>query len=124
MSGGGGRAPAFVGGGGGRAAAIGVPGRQVGTVGQGRFNGNVGQQFRGNRGQFSGRFDRGRFDHGRFDRRRHFRDFAFGFGFWPGYYDDYYAASYYDDCYQLRRVHTRYGWRRVRVNVCDYYGYY
>jgi hypothetical protein len=79
-------------------------------------------QFRGGRSHFSGRFD-----HGRRFSRRHFRGpaFAFGFGFGPDYYYDYPTYAYYDDCWRLRRVHTRYGWRRVRVNVCgDYYGYY
>jgi hypothetical protein len=38
------------------------------------------------------------------------------FGAYDGYYNDY--AYGYDDCYQLRRVHTRYGWRLRRIDVC------
>jgi hypothetical protein len=58
-------------------------------------------------------------DHDR-DRDR-FRNFAFGFGGWPhnydyGYdYDNYYSPS----CYELHRVHTRYGWRSRREWICD-----
>ena len=39
------------------------------------------------------------------------------FGFAPNFYD--YPGYYYDDCYQLRRVWTDFGWRYVRVDVCD-----
>jgi hypothetical protein len=55
--------------------------------------------------------------------RRHFRGAAFGFVGAPYLYDSYYYGSNYyldDDCYyERRRVHTRYGWRIVRVYVCD-----
>jgi hypothetical protein len=60
-----------------------------------------------------------------FDGRHHHhrgRNFAFGvvpFGFYDGYYNDY-AYDYGDDCYRLRRVHTRYGWRWRRIDVCGY----
>ncbi len=56
--------------------------------------------------------------------RRFFPGFAVGFGPYA-YYDDY--PSYYDDyyynnggCYIVKqRVHTRYGWRLRRVQVCE-----
>jgi hypothetical protein len=60
-------------------------------------------------------------DHGRHDHDGRFRGPNFAFGFYPGY--DYGYNSYYDDydpgCYQLRQVHTRYGWRLRQVWVCD-----
>jgi hypothetical protein len=60
----------------------------------------------------------GRMDHDHHhDHDGRFRGPGFAFGFYPGY--DYYA---YDDdagCYQLRHVPTRYGWRWLRVWVCD-----
>jgi len=57
------------------------------------------------------------FHHGHFfHHRHHFRRFAIGFSGPDSYYD---YPYYYDDCYQLRQVPTRYGWRWVRVNVCD-----
>ena len=54
-----------------------------------------------------------RFHHG-FHRR------AFFFGGGPyAYYDDYYPYDYGYSCYLVpRRVHTRRGWRTVRVQVC------
>lgn len=57
--------------------------------------------------------------HGRF---RHFAPFAVGFGapyFYDDYYDGYYAGGYDDSCYQVRRVHTRYGWLWRQVDVCS-----
>jgi hypothetical protein len=60
-------------------------------------------------------FRHGGFRHG-FHRNRFF---VGGYGFWP--YDDYYDYPYYDygGCYVVeRRVHTRYGWRIVPMQVC------
>ena len=81
------------------------------------FRGSVaGNQFQG---QFRGGFPRNR----NFAQFRRFRNngafFAFGA---PYLYDDYYPYSYYsdDDCYVTRRVPTRYGWRYVQVDVCNY----
>ena len=56
---------------------------------------------------------------------RHGRRFAFAVGV-PYYYDDY-GYGYYDDayryddssCYEVRRVHTRNGWRYRQVYVCN-----
>jgi len=56
---------------------------------------------------------------------RHGRRFAFAIGV-PYYYDDY-GYGYYDDaypyddsnCYEVRRVHTRNGWRYRQVYVCN-----
>ena len=71
------------------------------------FSFNRGSNFSVNRG---GNF---RFNRGHFARR--FRGPGVGFAFAsPYFYDDY----GYDDCYEWRRIHTRYGWRTVRVNVC------
>ena len=65
--------------------------------------------------RFSGpSFNRGnnfRFNRG-FARRRFGP--AVGFAFASPYFYD----GYYDDCWEWRRIHTRYGWRTVRVNVC------
>jgi hypothetical protein len=86
--------------------------------GPGQFRGSVagGNQFRaigpGNR--FAGR------------HFRHGRRFAFGIGA-PYYYYDDYGYGYYDDaypyddssCYEVRRVHTRNGWRYRQVYVCN-----
>ena len=58
------------------------------------------------------------FRHG-FHHRRFFVA-GFGGGFWP-YYDDWYDYPYYYDggCYIVQqRVHTRFGWRIVPVQVC------
>ena len=58
------------------------------------------------------------FRHG-FHHRRFFVA-GFGGGFWP-YYDDWYDYPYYYDggCYVVQqRVHTRFGWRFVPVQVC------
>jgi len=57
------------------------------------------------------------FRHG-FHHRRFFVA-GFGGGFWP-YYDDWYGYPYYDSgCYVVQqRVHTRFGWRIVPVQVC------
>jgi hypothetical protein len=66
---------------------------------------------------FNTGFRHGGFRHG-FHRNRFFVG-GVGFGFWP--YDDYYDYPYYDygGCYVVeRRVHTRYGWRIVPVQVC------
>jgi len=49
-----------------------------------------------------------------FARHHRFRGPGVGFAFASPYFDDY----GYDDCYEWRRIHTRYGWRTVRVNVC------
>lgn len=93
----------------------------------GRMSGRVGgsPNFQSNRNMSSSgtgrRFSSGRrdFDH---DGRHHHHGRSFAFGVVPfGYYDDYYndyAYDYNDDCYQLRRVHTRYGWRWRRIDVC------
>lgn len=51
-----------------------------------------------------------------FNHRRHVRGPIVGFG-GPAYYAYGYSD---DDCYELRRVLTPSGWRRVWVNVCDY----
>jgi hypothetical protein len=65
-----------------------------------------------NHGGFGG-FDHGGFRHEGFRDFHHFdHRFAFGgFGYFPGYYDDY---ADYDGC--LRRVSGPYGWRLV--NIC------
>jgi hypothetical protein len=58
------------------------------------------------------------FRHG-FHHRRFFVA-GVGGGFWP-YYDDWYDYPYYYDggCYIVQqRVHTRFGWRLVPVQVC------
>jgi hypothetical protein len=51
-----------------------------------------------------------------------FRGRRFGF-FGPYVYGDYpyfYGGDYEDGCYLVtRRILTRYGWRRRRVEVCD-----
>jgi len=59
---------------------------------------------------------------------------AFGYGYYGGYYDDYpYDSAYYDDgyygddyayndydgCYRIQRYHTRSGWHKRTVNVCQ-----
>ena len=46
--------------------------------------------------------------------RHRFRGPGVGFAFASPYVYDY----GYDDCWEWRRIHTRYGWRTVRVNVC------
>jgi hypothetical protein len=53
---------------------------------------------------------------GRHFAHRGFRGPVFGFGWGAPYYYDY----GYADCYEWRDVRTRYGWRRVRVDVCGY----
>lgn len=64
---------------------------------------------------FSGRSFHGQFGHRHF---RRFSPFFVGVGV-PYFYNDYYYANYpYDDCYRAIRVHTRYGWRVRRVDVC------
>jgi hypothetical protein len=79
--------------------------------------------FSGNRSFSGGNFNR---HHGDFRHHHHHRgNFAFAavpFGFYDdGYYNDYaYDYDDYDGCYQLRRVHTRYGWRLRRIDVCNY----
>ena len=67
-------------------------------------------------------------DHDRFFDRDHFHDrdrFRFRrFRVFPAFaFNTYYADSYYPDystCWEIQRVHTRYGWRLHRVWVCDY----
>lgn len=80
--------------------------------------------FRG--GGFHGGFASGGFHGGGFHRggfnRRAFIGFGLGsYGYYDGYYPYAYNDDYYDDggCYVVRRrVHTRYGWRVRRVEVC------
>lgn len=85
----------------------------------GNFNGGNGSiSFRGN--SRTGRMDMGRMDHDRghdHDHDGQFRGPGFAFGFYPGY--DYDAYDYDNSCYRMRQVHTRYGWRWLRVWVCD-----
>ena len=77
----------------------------------GRYSGNYGSGPKYNGGYRYG--DRG-------DRHHHRRGFAF-FGSPFGFYDDYAYYPYYDNgCYQMRRVHTRYGWQWRQVYVCGY----
>lgn len=68
----------------------------------------------------------GHFGHGRHGHYRHFSPFFAGFGGpYYGYGDNYYYDDYADgypygnNCYELQRVHTRYGWRWQRVDVCS-----
>jgi hypothetical protein len=73
----------------------------------------------------SARFGSAGFRHGHFGhhgRFRHFAPFAVGFGapyLYNDYDDGYYAGGYDDSCYQLRQVHTRYGWRWRQIDVCS-----
>jgi hypothetical protein len=58
------------------------------------------------------------------DRGGRPRGSNFAFGFYPGYdsgYNDYSYSDYgYDPgCYQMRRLHTRSGWRWQQVWVCN-----
>jgi len=74
--------------------------------------------FSGGPSRFSGprNFSVNRGNNFRFNRgfaRRRFGP-AVGFAFASPYFYD----GYYDDCWEWRRVHTRFGWRTVRVNVC------
>ena len=70
--------------------------------------------------------DHDRFDHDRFDRD-HFdrdhdrdRDRRFRFRFFPTFaFNTYYDYPDYN-CWDLRRVHTPFGWRWHRVWVCSY----
>jgi hypothetical protein len=66
----------------------------------------------------------GRIDHDHdhdHDGRFRFRGRNFAFGFYPGYNYSYSDYDYDPGCYQLRQVHTRYGWRWQQVWVCSYY---
>jgi hypothetical protein len=79
----------------------------------------------GGHGGGGGHFGGGHFGGGHFGGGG-FRHFGYGFGnpYFYGY--PYGYAYYYDDddygypsCYpQLRRVHTKHGWRTRRVTVC------
>jgi hypothetical protein len=90
-------------------------GGNAGAFNGGRaFNGGNNMSFRGE--SRMGRMDHDRDHDGRFRGFRGFRGPSFAFGY-PGY--DYYASDYDDGCYQLREVPTRYGWRWLRVWVCD-----
>jgi hypothetical protein len=65
--------------------------------------------------------DRDRF----FDRDHdHDRDrFRFRHRFFPAFaFNNYYYSDYtdYSNCWEIQRVHTRYGWRLDRVWVCNY----
>lgn len=95
--------------------------RSFGGRTSGRFSGSPTFQSNRNTSSFSSgrRFSSGGrdFDH---DGRHHHHRRGFAFGvvpFYGDYYNDY-AYDYNDDCYQLRRVHTRYGWRWRRIDVC------
>jgi hypothetical protein len=105
--------------------------RGGGGGGGGHFGGGMGGHFAGGMGggmhmgggpHFGGGFHGGSF-HGGF----HHRFGGIGLGFYGPYYDsDYYPyeGSYVDqgdsDCYLVRRrVHTRYGWRLRRVQICE-----
>ena len=78
--------------------------------------------FRGGGFRFAnGGFHGGGFHRGGFHRRE-FVGFGLGsYGYYDGYYPYAYNDDYYDDggCYGVRRrVHTRYGWRVRRAEVC------
>jgi hypothetical protein len=81
---------------------------------------------RDDRGRFFDRdHDRGRFvDRDHDHDRDHFRDrFRRRFRVFPTFaFNDYYDTYYpdYTDCWQIQRVHTRYGWRLHRIWVCNY----
>jgi hypothetical protein len=131
--GGGGGGGGHGGGGGGHGGGMGGGGfRGGGFGGGGGFRGGGfhssaalgGGGFRG--GGFHGGFASGGFHGGGFHRggfhRRAFVGFGLGsYGYYDGYYPYAYNDDYYDDggCYVVRRrVHTRYGWRVQRVEVC------
>ena len=87
-------------------------------------SGGVGGNFsaRGNAGTFSGNnsMRMGGMDHGRGrDHDGRFRGPNFALGFYPGYDYNSYDYEYDPDCYQVRKVHTRYGWRLQQVWVCN-----
>ncbi len=98
--------------------------------GGGGFHGSAGFQGAGlGGGGFRGggfRFANGGFHGGGFHRggfhRREFVGIGLGsYGYYDGYYPYAYNDDYYDDggCYDVRRrVHTRYGWRVRRAEVC------
>ncbi len=77
-----------------------------------------GTRFAGIQGRGAGHFGHGH-HHGHF---RHFSPFFAGFGgpYYDDYYDDYADGyPYGSNCYELQHVHTRYGWRWQRVDVCS-----
>lgn len=102
------------GGGGGGGGHGGGGGGHGGGMGGGGFRGG-GFRF-ANGGFHGGGFHRGGF------HRREFVGFGLGsYGYYDGYYPYAYNDDYYDDggCYVVRRrVHTRYGWRVRRAEVC------
>jgi hypothetical protein len=128
--------------GGSRGGSVGASGPRTASVNQGTSGWGNSGGWGNNRGAFASNNFRGEGrgegfrGEGRGDRfREGFRDGNFGFGGFAfglgypydyGYYDypygDYaYNDSYYDDggCYLVpRRVHTPYGWRIRRVQVC------
>ena len=81
---------------------------------------------RSNAGTFSGNnmsgpAHMGGMDHDRGHGHDHDGRFRgnFAFGFYPGYDYNAYDYDYDPGCYQLRQVHTRYGWRWRQIWVCD-----
>ena len=100
-----------------RSGSFGTSFARTTAIGAAGVAGVAGSRWAGSRWAGNPAFHPG-FRHG-FHHRRFFVA-GFGGGFWP-YYDDWYDYPYYYEggCYIVQqRVHTRFGWRIVPVQVC------